>query len=195
MPRFISIPFTTEAHQWFKHGDHPTDLEEGKGPLISILETIGDGVPDGYLENTCKRCSKRVGDHASIIDGPTGHVGPTVCPGDWIIEVDGVYTPFPPDQFKKHFKKVDEQVGSHTEKVTSVGDEKTRRDKIKDLVQELADLIGETTDDFVTERQTTHHQVKLNAETARPKHLLMTITLDYTRCSPFQRGGGLAVKS
>lgn len=97
----------TEAHRWFKNGDHPDDytqdhegIENGEvrvftGEERKALGWEGDVVryfrhPEIRGDQRCGVCSYSMHDHGWIDNGGAGN---TVCPGDWIVKIDGKYYP------------------------------------------------------------------------------------------------------
>lgn len=86
------------AYQWFRNGDHPADRvgrtvqDSFTGELYEKLE--GEVVryyrsPDVSGNSRCPKCRKYMDDHGWIDSGTEN--GEMVCPGDWVVEIDGEY--------------------------------------------------------------------------------------------------------
>lgn len=123
MPLFRKKPVITEAHLWFKNGDHPQDyadpvvgyersypityspqhqrLNDWEGQVVRRYRT-----PDIDGQTPCKHCGRLMHDHGWIETLEGGH---TVCPGDWIITgVKGERYPCKPDVFNATYHPADE---------------------------------------------------------------------------------------
>jgi len=96
------------AVRWHKNGDHPFDylFDDPTNPLYNAAyrkqnHWEGDVVryyrrPDvpGLLE--CSDCGNVMDSHGWIDSGKDGR---RVCPGDWVITIDGEYYPMKPDLY------------------------------------------------------------------------------------------------
>ena len=115
MPKFRKKPVVIEAHQWFKNGDHPCDLDshgpydvEDRDALASACE--GEVVryyrhPNVPGESPCEQCGKPHYVHGWIDTLEQGH---RVCPGDWIIKgIKGEFYPCKPDIFAVTYEPAD----------------------------------------------------------------------------------------
>lgn len=92
------------ACRWFKNGDHPHDncrlLDVGGEKFKSegqVVRYYRNPSIEGKI-NRCPHCTHLVHDHGWIDTPPNGY---TVCPGDFIIAVNGEYFPLKPYLFDK----------------------------------------------------------------------------------------------
>lgn len=98
-----------EAHQWFRNGDHPLDLvgQWADDPLGGrYMRQEGDVVqffqhPDHDGEDRCNDCGRKWDDHGWIDQGPDGI---TVCPGDYIHDLDYIHVRIGRADFESVFK-------------------------------------------------------------------------------------------
>jgi len=88
----------TEAHKWFRNGDHPEDRCEIFTESDSGYQFWGEGqvvryyrMPsvDGKL--LCQRCGYQMHIHGYIEGDKRG----AVCPGDWIVKDGNNYKSYP----------------------------------------------------------------------------------------------------
>ncbi|MBP6614446.1 MAG: hypothetical protein KA203_01830 [Aquabacterium sp.] len=123
MPLFRKKPAITEAHPWFKNGDHPDDYAkpihstECGHPIIyspqhqRINDWEGQVVrrhrtPDEPSATGCRHCGRDMHDHGWVDTLEGGHI---VCPGDWVITgVAGEHYPCKPDIFEATYDLVEE---------------------------------------------------------------------------------------
>lgn len=98
-----------EAHQWFRNGDHPGDLvgmlvddpmggkyEKIEGAVVQFFQH-----PDHDGEDRCNNCGRKWSDHGWIDQGPDGI---TVCPGDYIHDLDYIHVRIGRADFESIFK-------------------------------------------------------------------------------------------
>lgn len=80
------------ACRWRRNGDHPHDGPFGTEGRV-VRRFSHPDQPGGEL---CNQCERPWNTHGWIDSGDEGR---NVCPGDWIIEVDGEYYPLHKDVF------------------------------------------------------------------------------------------------
>ena len=87
---------SNETIQWFKNGDHPEDgdevFEEGqfKGEKYEGRVVRYFRHPSVKGNTYCHSCNQIMHLHGWLDNGSDGN---TVCPGDYIIKVNGVHYP------------------------------------------------------------------------------------------------------
>jgi len=116
-------PIVIEATQWFQNGDHPEDDvtrggttpngEEWEGLVVRYFRR-----PDISSDQICKKCGHFMKKHGWIDTLQGGH---RVCPGDFIITLNGEYYPCKPDVFEKTYEPYEDKqqvplgkIGSYT---------------------------------------------------------------------------------
>lgn len=116
-----------EATQWKKNGDHPLDNslpmqpEEGDEELHytegSIVRRFND--PEVPGESLCEICGRNMREHGFVegrlsaleVDGDQ-----IVCPGDYIVTMEGGYIVFPADTFEYTYKEIPDLPGAASPK-------------------------------------------------------------------------------
>jgi hypothetical protein len=100
--------------QWFKNGDHPDDYpfrpfeDTGEIPLEPreglVVRYYRNPYPNFSGLSRCPHCRRHMHDHGWI-DDLEAEDGRIVCPGDFIIFIDGHYYPVKPDVFHAAFQE------------------------------------------------------------------------------------------
>lgn len=80
MSRRRKTPLIIKAVQWFKNGDHPKDMCNGKFAEGKVIRYYRH--PDVPGDRLCDECGETFYKHGWVDMGDDGH---RVCPGDWII--------------------------------------------------------------------------------------------------------------
>jgi len=107
MAKFFKKPIkVVEAIRWFKNGDHPEDRTETfKSGLFEGKVVRYYRRPDVSGFKVCESCGSEMHDHGWI-DG--NNDGQQVCPGDYIVDLNGEYLSVPPNIFDREYYDTEE---------------------------------------------------------------------------------------
>lgn len=97
--RYRSRRRRIDATQWFKNGDHPEDgPADSEGRVVRYFRH-----PDISGTTICVMCDHIMHSHGWIDKGTHGI---PVCPGNWIVSIQGKFLCYEPDVFAAMYERI-----------------------------------------------------------------------------------------